>query len=102
MTDINTVMATQPDAKVSSKQFALNAVDFLRSLFMAVGGAVITVIEQTLEAGSLTFNWKQIGIVAGTAAVTYLAKNYFQKPVIQIPVTPTQVDAVKGMDTTAK
>lgn len=102
MTDINQVIASQPDAKVSSKQFALNAQDFLRSLFMAVGGAVLTVVETSIEAGIFHFNWKQIGIVAGSAACVYLAKNFFQTPVVQIPVTPAQVDQAQELTKTAK
>ena len=78
--------------KVSSKQFSLNWQDALRGLLMAVGGAALTLIETSLEAGNLHFNWKQIGTVAGIAGATYLMKNFFQKPVIQIPVSDQQVE----------
>lgn len=102
MTDIDKALEQAAgEPKVSSKRFALNAQDFLRGLFMAVGGAVVTIVQTSLEAGNLHFNWKQIGIVAGSAACVYLAKNFFQKPVIQIPITPEQVDQ-STLDKTAK
>lgn len=78
--------------KVSSKQYSLNWQDLGRGLIMAVGGAILTVIETSLEAGNLHFNWKQIGVVGGTAACVYLMKNFFQPAVVQTPVTPKQVD----------
>lgn len=78
--------------KVSSKQFTLNWQDALRGLIMAAGGAALTIIETSLEAGNLHFNWHQIGIVSGIAGATYLMKNFFQPAVIQTPVTPEQVD----------
>lgn len=45
---------------------------------MAIGSAVIPVIQQSLSAGELKFNWTLIGVTALGAAVAYLAKNYFE------------------------
>jgi hypothetical protein len=60
-----------------SNQFSLNLKDALNGLIIAVGTPVLATIEQSLEAGSLTFNWKLIGITALSATVVYLTKNYF-------------------------
>ena len=55
----------------------LNANDFLKGLIMAVLSTVITIVYQTVEAGSLTFDWKAIGTMALTTALAYIMKNLF-------------------------
>ena len=55
----------------------LNSTDFIKGLIMAVLTTVITVIYQTVEAGSLTFDWKAIGTMALTSALAYIMKNLF-------------------------
>jgi hypothetical protein len=55
----------------------LNSSDFLKGLVMAVLSTVITVVYQTVEAGSLTFDWKAIGTMALTSALAYIMKNLF-------------------------
>lgn len=55
----------------------LNSTDFLKGLIMAVLSTVITVVYQTVEAGSLIFDWKAIGTMALTTALAYIMKNLF-------------------------
>ena len=55
----------------------LNSSDFIKGLIMAVLTTVITVIYQTVEAGSLIFDWKSIGTMALTTALAYIMKNLF-------------------------
>lgn len=55
----------------------LNSSDFIKGLIMAVLTTVITIIYQTVEAGSLTFDWKSIGTMALTSALAYIMKNLF-------------------------
>jgi hypothetical protein len=55
----------------------LNSSDFIKGLIMAVLTTVITVIYQTVEAGSLVFDWKSIGTMALTSALAYIMKNLF-------------------------
>jgi hypothetical protein len=55
----------------------LNSSDFLKGLIMAVLSSVITVVYQTVEAGSLTFDWKAIGTIALTSGLAYIMKNLF-------------------------
>lgn len=55
----------------------LNSTDFLKGLIMAVLSTVITVVYQTVEAGSLVFDWKAIGTMALTTALAYIMKNIF-------------------------
>lgn len=58
-------------------KYSLNTKDFLRGLFVSVGTAALVVIQSSLSAGSLVFDWKNIGIAAAAAATAYLLKNYF-------------------------
>ncbi|CAB4144164.1 hypothetical protein UFOVP462_21 [uncultured Caudovirales phage] len=53
----------------------LNTNDFIKGLVMAVLSTVITVVYQTVEAGSLVFDWKSIGTMALTTALAYIMKN---------------------------
>ena len=55
----------------------INWQDLLKGLIVAVGSAVFAVIYTTIQAGSLTFDWKAIGITALSAALAYLSKNLF-------------------------
>jgi hypothetical protein len=55
----------------------LNSSDFIKGLIMAVLTTVITIIYQTVEAGSLVFDWKSIGTMALTSALAYIMKNLF-------------------------
>ncbi len=61
----------------TSKFGSIDLRDIAKGLIVAVGGAVITVIQATLSAGSLTFNCSAIGSVALAAGMSYLGKNFF-------------------------
>jgi len=62
---------------MNSQIFTLNSNDFIKGLIMAVLSTVITVVYQTVEAGSLVFDWKAIGTMALTTALAYIMKNLF-------------------------
>jgi hypothetical protein len=61
----------------TSKQFSLQLNDFWKGLLVAVISPVFTIVIGSLNAGSLTFDWKAIGITALTALLAYLSKNFF-------------------------
>ena len=80
----------------SSKRFTLNGNDFVKGLIMAVGGAAVTLLLDSLNAGSFDFDWKKILAGALTAGLTYLAKNFFDKPkVVVTDVSDATIDKVK-------
>lgn len=58
-----------------STLLTLNTSDFIKGLLMAVLSTVITIVYQTVEAGSLVFDWKVIGTMALTSALAYIMKN---------------------------
>ena len=60
-----------------SEFLKLNLADFGKGLLVAVLSAVFTVVYTTLQAGSLTFDWKAIAVTALTAALAYISKNLF-------------------------
>ena len=62
---------------MNSSFLTLNTTDFLKGLIMAVLSSVITVVYQTVEAGSLVFDWTAIGTMALTTALAYIMKNLF-------------------------
>lgn len=62
---------------MNSTFLTLNSTDFLKGLIMAVLSTVITVVYQTVETGSLIFDWKAIGTMALTTALAYIMKNLF-------------------------
>lgn len=53
----------------------LNLNDFLKGLLIATLSTPITIITQTLNSGTLIFDWKTIGIVALASGLSYIVKN---------------------------
>lgn len=62
---------------MNSPFLSLNSNDFIKGLVVAVLSSVIAILYSTVQAGSLTFDWKQIGTVALTSALGYIMKNLF-------------------------
>jgi hypothetical protein len=89
---------------VTTKRFNLNVSDWVRGLIVAVVTGPITILLDSLNAGSLTFDWKKIGTVALAAGLSYILKNWLMTPneiTIKNPSTE-QVQSVKDGDATAK
>jgi ABC-type uncharacterized transport system substrate-binding protein len=79
----------------SSKQFTLNLNDFWKGLIMAVLTPVVTIVYKSIEAGSLTFNWKAILMAAVAGFMGYLMKNFFDKP--KVVVTGIKDDTLNAV-----
>lgn len=62
---------------MKSTLWTLNTRDFVKGLVMAVLVPVFVIIQQSLSAGDLVFNWKAIGIAALSAFIAYIIKNLF-------------------------
>ena len=63
-----------------SKFLSLGFRDFLRGFVMAVLTPVFVIIQQSLDAGIITFNWTSIAMAAVAGALAYITKNMFTKP----------------------
>lgn len=84
-------------ATVTSEQGKLNFRDFIKGLIVAVLTPAFTIAIDSLNEGSLTFNWAKIGATAGAAMLAYLLKNLFQPTQItMIPATKEEAEAVKS------
>jgi hypothetical protein len=70
----------------TSDLFSLDLKDIGKGLIVAVGSAVITTIQTSLQAGSLNFNWQLLGTVALGAGLAYLSKNFFTSASIKTPL----------------
>lgn len=53
----------------------LNWSDLLKGFVVAVLSSVLTTVYTSFQSGSLSFDWKAIGLVAGTSGLGYLIKN---------------------------
>lgn len=62
----------------TSKQGSINIKDILNSAIAAIVAPVLPIVTESLQAGSLTFNWKSIGIAAAMGFVVWLGKNFVQ------------------------
>ena len=71
----------------TSNLYSIDLKDLAKGLIVAVGSAVITTIQTSLQAGSLSFNWKLIGTVAIGAGIAYISKNFFTPPSIKTPIS---------------
>jgi hypothetical protein len=58
----------------------LNLRDFIKGALMAILTPVLFAVQQSLDAGVLTLEWKKLGMIALGAFVGYLIKNWLQKP----------------------
>lgn len=61
---------------MKSGLFSLKLNDWLRGLLLAVVVPVLLAVQQSLSEGSLTLNWKQLGMTAVASLVAYLVKNF--------------------------
>lgn len=53
----------------------LNIQDLAKGLILTVLTSVVTIVYNTVSAGSLTFDWQAIGLTALTSGLAYLMKN---------------------------
>lgn len=63
-----------------SNFLSLGVKDFLKGFLMAILVPFFTIVQQSLQAGLLTFDWKSIAIASLAGAVAYLTKNFFTPP----------------------
>ena len=85
-----------------SKLFKLNNKDFLKGLVMAGLISAITIIQQSLDSGTLVLDFKAILIASISGMLAYLMKNFFTSdtPASNISVneyqyTLAQIEAVE-------
>ena len=64
--------------KIISKQGTLQVRDLVRGLIMAILTPAVLILQQSLEAGILTFNWQQIAMASVAGGFAYLVKNFFE------------------------
>lgn len=60
---------------MKSKFLKLNINDVLKGGIVTVIAAILTVVLEVLQAGSLDFDYRKIIIVGLTAGISYLLKN---------------------------
>jgi hypothetical protein len=72
----------------TSSMFALDWRDIIKGLLVAVITPVFTIIESSIRAGSLTFNWTSIGYTALAAGMAYLLKNFLTPSQLVSPANP--------------
>lgn len=63
--------------KLFSKFGELNQNDLIKGLIMAIIGAILPIIQQSIESGNLTFDWNAIWKMALSVALAYLTKQLF-------------------------
>lgn len=62
-----------------SKQFTLEARDWLKSLFYAVIVPVLLQVQSLLENNGLSFDWTLLAQVALSAAVAHIIRKFTEK-----------------------
>lgn len=51
--------------------------DFIKGLIVAVLTPIIPIVQQSITAGTLVFDWHVIGVAAAGGFVAYMVKNFF-------------------------
>lgn len=69
---------------ITSKRFSLKTRDFIKGAFMAVVIPCLLVIQQSLDKGEWSFNWKLIAMTAIGSFVGYILKNFTDEPKVVI------------------
>ncbi len=64
--------------KVISKQYSLKKRDIIRGLIMAILTPALLIIQQSVEAGSFTFDWHQVAMASVAGGLAYLLKNFLE------------------------
>lgn len=79
--------------KTFSDKFKLSLQDWLRGLYVAVGGALFTILESSVRTWTWTFDWQDILRIAVSAGVAYLGKQFVtgQPKAVAIDSTKTEV-----------
>ncbi len=71
----------KPNHNMKSTLWTLRARDFLKGLVMAGLVPVFVIVQQSISANNLVFNWKAIGMAAVAGFGGYLTKNFFSDDV---------------------
>ena len=61
----------------TSKFLNLDFADIFKGLLMAILTPAVVIIQQSLELGILTFEWKSIALASVSGGFAYLVKNFF-------------------------
>lgn len=72
----------------TSKQFSVNWRDIAKALVIATLTPAVVIIQASIDAGVMTFNWKQIMMAAIAGFVGYLIKNFLTPAQTVITGTP--------------
>jgi len=82
--------------KTFSDKFKLSVQDWLKGLYVAVGGALFTILESSVRTWTWTFDWQDILRIAVSAGVAYLGKQFVtgQPKVVEIDSTKTEVKEI--------
>jgi hypothetical protein len=87
----------------ASSFLSLNWRDAGKGAILAILTPVITIITQSLNSGSLTFDWKAISITALSAFLAYLVKNFLTPASVTLQNVDKQtITAVKEGEAVAK
>lgn len=62
---------------MKSTLYSVNWRDVIKGLVVAILTPVFVIIQQSITAGSLVFDWKAIAIAAVGGLLAYLTKNFF-------------------------
>lgn len=83
---------------ILSKQFTLQWRDVIRGVVIAALTSALVVIQQSIDAGNIEFNWKSIGTAAIGGGVAYILKNWLLEPPKVITTTSTNTKAVNAAE----
>ena len=80
----------------TSSQFSINWADAGKGLIMAILTPIVFSLLSTISSGTLAVNWHNLLILALSAGLGYIAKNFFTPSAIVVKDAPqSQVDAIK-------
>lgn len=68
---------------ILSKQYAVSAIEWLKSAGYAIGTAVFFEVQKYIDKGDLNIDWKQVGMVALSAFFLFVGGKFVAKPTVK-------------------
>lgn len=62
---------------MKSTFLSLGVRDFIKGLIVAIITPIVPIVQQSISAGTLVFDWHVIGLAAAGGFVGYMVKNFF-------------------------
>ena len=84
---------------ITSKQYTIDIRDGVKALVVAILTPVILLVQQSIMANDLVFNWRTLAMAALSGGVGYLVKNFFTSSEVKMKVSSEVAETIEKQTT---